>query len=300
MTIFSSMDVIREAPLAALLDAAIDYAGLFPPAALPMDRAIIGYLQYRESPDAWALGHFIAPAARLDELLAALPPGTTDITVSATIGADLEADCRQIDQFNRAGVGRRNAVVAAEAKVNTAADVVRLAELLRNLSSWYGEVALSPAADAVLDALKSTGARAKVRMGGVTPDAFPAPDAVARFLMAVASRSLRFKATAGLHHPIRGRYRLTYAPDAPTGTMFGYLNLLAATHLALSGATPAEIEAALVLDGPGTFRRDRDSLTWPGGRIDEAAARELRHRFFGFGSCSFREPIDELLPATHP
>ncbi len=294
------MEVIREAPLADLLDGVIDYAGLFPPAALPMDRGIEGYLQYRQSADAWALGHLIVPASRLDELLAALPASASDVTISATIGTDLDADHRRITRFNQAGTGRGNAVVAAEAKVNTPADVVRFAERLRSLPCWYGEVTLSSPLGSVLDGLKAAGARAKIRMGGVTPDAFPALDAVAGFLVAVVSRRLPFKATAGLHHPVRGLYRLTYAPDAPTGTMFGYLNLLAATHLALSGAKPAELEAVLQLSGPGVFRRDRDSLTWPGGRIDGAAARELRQYFSGFGSCSFREPIDELLPAIRP
>ena len=292
--------MIREAPLADLLDAAIDYAGLFPPAALPMDRAIEEYLQYRRSPDAWALGHLIAPASRLDELLAALPNSASDVTVSATIGSDLDADHLGIDRFNQAGAGRRNAVVAAEAKVSAPADIVRFAERLRSLPCWYGEVTLSSPLGPVLDRLKAAGARAKIRMGGVTPDSFPAPDAVAGFLAAVVARRLPFKATAGLHHPVRGPYCLTYAADAPTGTMFGYLNLLAATHLTLSGARPAELEAVLQLSGPGVFRRDGDSLTWPGGRIDGVAARELRQYFSGFGSCSFREPIDELLPAMRP
>src|SRR5258708_21514392 len=54
--------------LRALLTGAIDYAGMFPPAKLPLEEAFRNYLNYRESPDAWMLGRFICPVGRLEEL----------------------------------------------------------------------------------------------------------------------------------------------------------------------------------------------------------------------------------------
>ncbi len=51
----------------ALLDGLIDYAGLFPPAALGMEDAVASYATYRRGPFAWMLGRFIVPAARLGE-----------------------------------------------------------------------------------------------------------------------------------------------------------------------------------------------------------------------------------------
>src|SRR5262245_40788191 len=54
--------------LRALLAGVIDYAGLFPPAKLPLDQAIRNYARYRREPDSWMLGRFICPAARLAEL----------------------------------------------------------------------------------------------------------------------------------------------------------------------------------------------------------------------------------------
>jgi hypothetical protein len=56
--------------LRALLTGLIDYAGLFPPAKLPLDQAIRNYAGYRQSADNWMLGRFIIPAARLQELAA--------------------------------------------------------------------------------------------------------------------------------------------------------------------------------------------------------------------------------------
>lgn len=46
----------------------IDYAGLFPPADLPLDTAIQNYADYKKGDDARMLSRFIIPAARLDEL----------------------------------------------------------------------------------------------------------------------------------------------------------------------------------------------------------------------------------------
>src|SRR5438552_3294700 len=50
--------------LRALLAGVVDYAGLFPPARLPLDQAIRRYAEYRQGTDAWMLGRFVCPAAR--------------------------------------------------------------------------------------------------------------------------------------------------------------------------------------------------------------------------------------------
>src|SRR5713101_2167456 len=54
--------------LRAMLTGIIDYAGMFPPAKLPLDQAIRNYARYRTEPESWMLGRFICPAARLGEL----------------------------------------------------------------------------------------------------------------------------------------------------------------------------------------------------------------------------------------
>ena len=54
--------------LRALLDGVIDYAGLFPPARLPLGEAVRNYLRYRRDPDSWMLARFVCPSARLDDL----------------------------------------------------------------------------------------------------------------------------------------------------------------------------------------------------------------------------------------
>src|SRR5262245_33954247 len=54
--------------LRTLLEGVIDYAGLFPPAKLPLDAALRNYARYRRQAESWMLGRFVLPAARLEEL----------------------------------------------------------------------------------------------------------------------------------------------------------------------------------------------------------------------------------------
>lgn len=56
--------------LRALLAGAIDYAGMYPPASLPLEQAVANYRRYRADPEAWMLGRFVCPAAKLAELTA--------------------------------------------------------------------------------------------------------------------------------------------------------------------------------------------------------------------------------------
>ncbi|HET6568116.1 MAG TPA: hypothetical protein VFG50_09130, partial [Rhodothermales bacterium] len=54
--------------LRALLEGAIDYAGLFPPASLDLPRTVRCYAQYYRDSESWMLGRFVVPAQRHDEL----------------------------------------------------------------------------------------------------------------------------------------------------------------------------------------------------------------------------------------
>jgi hypothetical protein len=112
---------------------------------------------------------------------------------------------------------------------------------------------------------------------------------------------VRFKATAGLHHPLRGSYPLTYAADAPTGVMFGYLNVLLATAVLRAGGNDEEGLAALVEADPAALTFGADALRWGRFRFDAKELADLRARTLGgFGSCSLREPVDELGGVLRP
>ena len=289
--------ILAHPSMRTLLAGAIDYAGLFPPASLDLPTVVENYRAYRAGPDACSLGRLVVPASRLQELAAvasrAWANGPTPWRISALVGADAAADAQRIAAFNVACFPHA-CVDSVESKAATVAQVQALAGVFPS-AEHYVELPLAVDLPPLLAAVKSIGARAKVRTGGITPDAIPAPRDVARFLRACADADLAFKATAGLHHPMRGEYRLTYATDAARGTMFGYLNIFLAAVQARAGASVEHL--VLTLDG-----RNRamlgihdEEIRWEGGRASIASLAAMRHDFaIAFGSCSFREPLDDL------
>jgi hypothetical protein len=285
--------------LRTLLAGAIDYAGLFPPAGLDMATTARNYADYRAGADAWALGRLVVPAERLAELereaaelLAARRGGPW--RVSALLAGDLEDDTKRVEAFNRRQQGAA-VVDAVEARAAAPWEVEVAREALPRGASLFIELPLEDDPHALLTAVRDAGAMAKVRTGGVTPDAFPSPAMLARFLRACASLAVPFKATAGLHHPLCAEYPLTYAGDSDRGTMYGFLNLLLAAVVARAGGDEPELIALLEERSPSTFRIDAEAVQWRGRRLDERAIAEARRDLVrSFGSCSFREPLDSL------
>lgn len=267
-----------------LLEGIVDYAGLFPPAALELPAAVAEYEKHRRGADAWMLGRFVLPASRLAALEP--PPGWR---LSALLGPDLAADAAAVEAFNAAQAGRA-AVDSVELKAAAPPEVApALARAPRGVPA-YVEIPLDETLDASLDAIRAHGGRAKARTGGVTAAAFPPPEAVVRFVEGCVRRALSFKATAGLHHPVRAEQALTYAADAPRGVMHGFLNLLAAIALVGEGEPRETALAALEDRVPAAFAVEDGALSWRGHRLDES----VRASFRGFGSCSFAEPVSDL------
>lgn len=242
---------MTTASLRALLEGLVDYAGLFPPAALSMQDAVRNYARYREEEYAWALGKFVVPAERAHEV-----PSEFSLSI---LGID-------------------------EVKAATADDVERIARDADGRTVYVEITDL-----ALLDPIARHGLRAKIRTGGLTADAFPAIDGVAKFLRACKAAGVAFKATAGLHHPLRCVKALTYAHDSPVGTMHGFLNVF------LAAALLDHAEAILAENDPSAFAFDDDGASWRDHRLTTDALRTMRRGFAtSFGSCSFEEPIGDL------
>jgi hypothetical protein len=129
----------------------------------------------------------------------------------------------------------------------------------------------------------------------VTDDAFPLPTQLARFIVQCAAAGVPFKATAGLHHPLRAAYRLTYATDSPHGEMFGFLNVLLAAAFAREELGIGTIAELLDERDIESIRFDRDGVTWRARRVSLRRLADARAALsLSFGSCSFTEPLNEL------
>lgn len=284
--------------ITSLLASGIDYAGLFPPAQFAMPDAVRQHAAYLTGPHRALLGAFVVPLARLGDFEAAfssLPPSPeTTWHLNALAGPDPVADAASVADFNRRHAAAR--IVAIETKATTPAEIARaVAPFPSSLDVWVELPATTPALPALIDAVRAAGRGAKLRTGGVTANVFPSPAEVARFLRECHRAGVVMKATAGLHHPLRGDYPLTYEPGSPRGTMFGFLNILLAAAFVRTGGSEIDTLALLDERDPRAFVASPDAIAWRDFRFAApqlAATRQALCR--SFGSCSFTEPIEGL------
>ncbi len=284
------MSVIR-----AMIAGMIDYAGLFPPAALGMKTVVRNYAQYAGGEESWALGRLIVPVSRLPEFTNAFNEECCDEREKAWLLSVLGSN-DPIDNEARIASFTQGAALIDTIELKSE-DTEQVEQLLSNLpESLTAYVEFPPQkANEMLPVLASHGARAKIRMGGLTPDSFPESEAVAQFMIACADAQVPFKATAGLHHPVRGVYPLAGDADSPSGTMHGFVNVFLAAALAWVGKEEELILATLNEESPQAFRFTEDTIHWHGSALTAGQIGSMR-RDFGtdFGSCSFLEPIEEL------
>lgn len=274
----------RESALTRL----IDYAGLYPPASLDMRSAVRNYLVYRDQPHAWMLGRFIADVSKLDELREAAADALPSIPLSVIAPVDFDGGMLA----QRRDEGFR--IEAIEIKCDEPLNIARVRERIGEELECYFEIPLQQACTGAIDVLGAVNARAKLRMGGVVAEAFPPAAAVVERLETMADRGVAFKATAGLHHPLRAEHRLTYAGDSPSGVMHGFVNLLCAAAVLRFGGSRAEAARILEERDANAFNVTRDAISVHGHTWDGSALGTVREFFVGFGSCSFTEPTREL------
>ena len=318
------------ASLRTLLAGALDYAGLYPPASLAMADCAANYANYLHHPHSWLLGRFVLPASRLDEFLEArerVAPvdeakddaGPVDAIehpwrLSAILSGDFAHELDVLKVFNH---GTHGALVeSVELCVTTPEQIQEVCRLAAPGIRVFFEVQpehavellplISHAASQAADHARGhAGCYAKLRTGGVAAEAIPPVETVVEFLVRCAEFHLSFKATAGLHHPLRCLAPLTYQPESPRSTMYGFLNLFTAAAIEwdaskAGGSAPREMLAACLGDGDGKHWWFTDhTLTWRGApdplKFELGTIAEMRSKFaLSFGSCSFEEPVDEL------
>jgi hypothetical protein len=287
--------------LRTLMEGVVDYAGLFPPASLAMHAAVVNYAGYRAADDAWMLGRFVLPVSRLSEWRSTVASIAADARqawrgarLSGLLSGEFAQEAGTIDAFNAASpFGVR--VDAAEGRALTPDSVLAMAAALPDDVQLYCELPLREDPEALLAAVRAAGVRAKIRTGGVTADAFPSAQEIVRFLRRCAQAGVTAKATAGLHHPLRGDYPLTYAHDAPRGMMYGYLNMILCAAAIRVGESDDAATAILQTTDSASITIEEDCVRVAGTVIPGAALRLVRAEgVVAFGSCSFREPVDEL------
>jgi hypothetical protein len=318
--------LLGPASLDALLAGLIDYAGLFPPAGLDMKTAVENYARYLAGPHARALGRFVLPVSRLaefEEVFARIQP-LEPWGISALIGPSYEHELAAVDKFNEQHF-RKARIDVIEVKGATPDQISQIRAFVHGTITPYFEI---PAFDSseLLQTIHHIRGRAKIRTGGLTPDAFPTSEVLANFLTDCARHDVAFKATAGLHHPIRCSKPLTYEADAPVGIMHGFLNVFVAATAAWASGKTIECQHDFAIraasEGHPEATMHAPFPTQTGGGDVKLYTRilqmvsgfdirddgihqpihlprtviELARKNFAisFGSCSFEEPIEDL------
>ena len=188
------------------------------------------------------LARFVCPASRLLELEAALEPDGAPALSVVLDGGDWRNSPFRVEAVEMVGVSREDL-----------ADV-----------ETFCEVPLEEGWRDTLAAVAAAGAKAKLRCGGAK---VPTEEQVAAFVVAARDAGVAWKATAGLHHPVRSERE------------HGFLNLLTGRR--------ARGRRRRRGGGASGARRARPGRAARRGRRPRA-------RFVSIGSCSFAEPVEDL------
>jgi hypothetical protein len=266
-------------PPSALLGRLIDHAALFPPASMSVPDAAAEDRRARASAYAWMLARFVCPASKLEALAREMPWHQAP-------GLSVVLDTHHFAPLERAADSGAP-IEAVELRLpDPLPGPAFLTETARRLG-WtpYFELMLGDrwrdAVPEAVGAVARAGGRVKLRCGG---DTVPSVEQVALVLAACRDAGCVLKATAGLHHPIR------------RGSEHGFINLLAAVTFAHAhGAGAQELEPVLAEEDPRAFSIAADGIAVHERRADRSEIAAARDRLFAsIGSCSWREPVEDL------
>lgn len=308
----------------------IDYAGLFPPAKMPLMEAIREYAEDRVGAESWMLGKFIIQTAKLKDLapfaqknfhldnpwlFSALGRGGDE---RSQFLENVAEDAKDIAQFHRDHAGS-GLVQVYEVKLpeelikraQASAIAADLAVLSRKLDEGmradlrpFIEVAVPFDAPDIAEMAAAGIAEYrhrhqssriappgfKLRTGGTESSVFPPVEMVAAAIHACAKLKIPMKFTAGLHHPVRH-----FNTNLP-GMMHGFLNIFGAAILAWTeGFGVADLRKVLAEQEEDAFRFVIGELRIVGHVVHCGAIERARESFAtSFGSCSFDEPREDL------
>lgn len=245
------------------------------------------------------LSRFSCPVDRLVELLAAPLQGETlQVGVIGRSAKDRdewsqlrEGDARLMTEFENR-IGNRAEIAAYEVRVPSDRAAEEYFDELVGFSSvdvfaelpWEADTA-----DAIAAASGHDWLALKARTGGTKSGSVPSAEDLAELIWCGMSLEVPFKLTAGLHHALPN-----VNPD--TGDrQHGFLNVLTASVLAYVEEMPSkELVGVLRCDDPGKWFFSEHEMTFWGHSVSTSDIDAPREIFLGFGSCSIKEPYDDI------
>lgn len=297
------------ASLGALLAHSIDYAGIFPPCSLALEPALQNQARYVRDPDPWMLNNFVLPVEKFDAAAGSISlfDQKHQLRISALGGKSANKDellaalkiaadkirSFSADHVDLVSIPQLEMPLPQDVNLESLAKVGSIIEALKLQAFWETPVTSAEKTIALLaEHNLQTSAPPfgyKLRTGGVTADAFPTSQQVARALVGAAKYRVPIKFTAGLHHPIR-QFR-----DEVKTKMHGFLNVLGAALLATEHDWDEQQTSEMLEDeDTASFSFSDDSFTWREWKIATDQIKARRKLVTSFGSCSFNEPREDL------
>jgi hypothetical protein len=290
----------------------IDYAGLFPPARLDMPASVQAFARHLDSDFRGMLGCFICPVRRLDELVEEWTRIGKQVPIPVAVLGTRPGDHGRVDEIaaaDAAVVARlesEGSMRAFQLEVKWPISQVSVEALNRYTASlaesgcrferlffeidrtteWDGNVVTM--ANVLANSQGQPGF--KIRTGGVTADLYPSSKEVASAILACRDAGVRFKATAGLHHPIRHRR------TGPEVMEHGFFNVFGAGALAHAASADHQTLISVIEDRRlENFQFDPGGFKWADHELSIEELSAARSGLaFSFGSCSFDEPLQDL------
>ena len=280
---------------------------MFPPCSLALGPALKNQAQYVRSPDSSMLNAFVLPIAKFDAASVSLsqfdrpyPLRISALGPKTESAHDFGSALKMTMETIRSFAARHGDIVSISQlemplPAETNADLLAEAQsIIGELDVFWetsaGDTAQTIASLAVHHA--NTLARTfgyKLRTGGVTADAFPSSQEIARALVESVKHEVPIKFTAGLHHPVR-QFR-----DEVKTKMHGFLNVLGAGVLVAEHRWDEKQTAGMLDDeDASSFSFDDKSFAWHEWKIDTKQIVARRKLVTSFGSCSFDEPREDL------
>jgi hypothetical protein len=294
--------------LSRLLSNSIDYAGLFPPASLPLSEALDAFKRYLTGRESWIIGSIVLPIERLGEAADSLPETPFRLSAIPRRSDDpalwltrLQEDRETLQAFS--AVHPQVAIQALEIPLPKPSEAgesaKRVDELAPLLNGYRVFLELPPGTHSFREELSAMIAALerhrlpdwglKVRMGGMVSEAFPSTATVAGVLATVRDHRVPIKFTAGLHHPL-------HHWDNELGVhMHGFINVLMAAMFAYACRLPPKnIETIIADERSKDFAFNGNVARWLDLPLRTELIEDLRRLVCGFGSCSVEEPWHDL------
>ncbi len=295
--------------LKIFLNKLIDYAGLFPPANLNLNKALKKYREYIECDDSWIMSQFVIHLNDLENI------SKDDMEIFndnfqldfSVLSENLENDIEKLNQFknqfsNKVKFSGLETLICQSDDLYNLLTSTNITIQNNNLKlssffelsydkNWLKGMFIAVKTISKFNKLNKTNFGFKLRCGGIKANMFPDSNLVSNTILNCIKDNVPMKFTAGLHHPFR------HFDDNINTKIYGFFNIFIGAMLAQKYKFKcSQLNQILLDENEYSFIFYEDKIKWKNFHITNDEIKQFRKsQFISFGSCSFDEPREDLI-----